>query len=253
MSQSEPESGSTDTHQSKTEDLLPLELDNLTYGVNNKLLLDGLDLTLGSPGITIVLGPNGAGKSLLLKCLHGLLQPAAGSITWNRQSTTKTILARQAMVFQTPVLLRRSVAANVDFAMNAQGKADSCIRNDLLSRVDLLDRKQQPARLLSGGEQQRLALARALSTGPDVLFLDEPTANLDPGSTQVIETIIDREKSSGTKVIFVTHDIGQAKRLADDVVFLHRGKVVEHAGATEFFEKPGSEEARAYLDGRILL
>ena len=160
------------------------------------------------------------------------------------------------MVFQKPVLLRRSVAANIDFVLRGRSLARAdrrARRDDLLARVGLADRARQPARLLSGGEQQRLALARALAIRPQVLFLDEPTASLDPASVQTIEAIVLDASRAGTKVIFVTHDIGQARRLAGDVVFLHRGVVAEHRAAKEFFAGPASEAALAYLSGRIVL
>lgn len=241
------------TFRPKASDLFPLALSNLTYSAPDKQVLLDSTLSLGAVGVTIVLGPNGAGKSLLLRCLHGLLRPASGSIRWNGREPDDAIHARQAMVFQKPVLLRRSVAANIDFAMKAHGPRDPVFRDELLSAVDLLDHKTQPARLLSGGEQQRLALARALSTRPDILFLDEPTANLDPASTLVIETMIRQEVAAGTKIIFVTHDIGQAKRLADDIVFLHRGHVLEQSAANAFFELPQTKAAANYLGGHIIL
>ena len=157
------------------------------------------------------------------------------------------------MVFQRPVLLRRSVAANIDFVLGLRGKATAGRRSDILELVGLSDRARQPARLLSGGEQQRLALARALALAPDVLFLDEPTASLDPASVQWIEEIVRTAQDRGTKIIFVTHDIGQARRLGDEIVFVHRGRVLEHTPAQRFFEAPASDEARDYLNGRIIL
>ena len=166
---------------------------------------------------------------------------------------SKEIRRRQAMVFQRAVLLRRSAAANIDFALKLRGAADPARRDALLAHVGLLDKALQPARLLSGGEQQRLALARALATEPQVLFLDEPTAHLDPASTQMIETLVADAKARGVKIVFVTHDVGQAKRTADEIVFLHRGRIVERAPAAQFFSHPTSEAARGYLEGRIVL
>ncbi|MGI9409269.1 MAG: ATP-binding cassette domain-containing protein, partial [Hyphomicrobiaceae bacterium] len=159
---------------------------------------------------------------------------------------------RQAMVFQRPVLLRRSVAANIDFVLALRGGPSPARRDALLDHVGLAARARQPARLLSGGEQQRLTLARALATEPDVLFLDEPTANLDPASVLMIEDIVTAAHANGTKIIFVTHDIAQARRLGGDIVFLDAGRVVEHRVADEFFGSPETETARAYLDGRLI-
>lgn len=235
-----------------TSPLLPLTVSGLTLAVDGKTLIDHLDFDLHAPGTTVIMGPNGAGKSLLLRLLHGLIAPTSGSIRWGGEEIGDAVRKRQAMVFQRPVLLRRSVAANIDFALTLGAKPDTGRRDELLALVGLLDRSGQPARLLSGGEQQRLALARALSTTPDVLFLDEATASLDPASTMMIEEIVTQARAGGMKIIFVTHDLGQARRLADDIVFLNRGRLVEQAPAKTFFEQPASDAARAYLEGRIV-
>jgi tungstate transport system ATP-binding protein len=215
--------------------------------------IDRIDLTLDTAGLTVVMGPNGAGKSLLLRLLHGLIPPTAGEVRWGDTPIGPAIRRRQAMVFQRPVLLRRSVAANIEFVLKLRGSADRARRDEILDHVGLLDRAGQAAGLLSGGEKQRLALARALTTRPEMLFLDEPTASLDPASVFAIEQLVTQAHRDGTRIIFVTHDIGQARRLADEVVFLHRGRLVEHAAATRFFANPASEAAAAYLDGRIFL
>lgn len=233
--------------------LLPLTVRDLRYAAAGTCLIDGVELTLGTREITVIMGPNGAGKSLLLRLLHGLIPPSAGAVLWNGVPLGPEVRRRQAMVFQKPVLLRRSVAANVDFVLRARGGGDAGRRDALLRHVGLESRAGQPARLLSGGEQQRLALARALATGPDVLFLDEPTASLDPASVLKIEEIVKATCAAGTKVVFVTHDIGQARRLAGDVVFLDGGRVAEHAPADRFFDAPATRAARDYLAGRLVL
>lgn len=233
--------------------ILPLKVNGLTLEAENKRLIDTIDLRLAAHMITMVMGPNGAGKSLLLRLLHGLLKPTAGDIRWGGNPITKPVRMRQAMVFQRPVLLRRSVGANIDFALKLKSDAATERRNGILEHVGLIDRVNQPARLLSGGEQQRLALARALVMEPEVLFLDEPTASLDPASVQMIEEIVLAAHARGTKIIFITHDPGQARRLADEVVFLHRGRLSEHTRASQFFTNPSSAPAQAYLDGRIVL
>ena len=232
--------------------LLPLRVEGLRYEAGGARLVDGVDLTLRGGGITVILGANGAGKSLLLRLLNGLIAPTSGTILWDGEPLSEAVRRRQAMVFQKPVLLRRSAGANVDFALAARGRKDPDRREALLRHVGLSDHARAPARRLSGGEQQRLALARALATDPDVLFLDEPTASLDPASTHRIEEIVAGYASSGRKAVFVTHDLAQARRLADDVVFLHAGRVAEHAPAARFFAGPASEAAEAYLAGRLV-
>lgn len=226
---------------------------NLTYDTGNRRLLDAVSLDFPTRGISVVMGPNGAGKSLLLRLLHGLVQPDSGEVLWNTAQVGPSRKLRQAMVFQKPVLLRRSVAANIDFVLRAQGRRDPALRERLLQKVALLDRSAQPARLLSGGEQQRLALARALATQPELLFLDEPTASLDPASAKMIEEIVQDAVAQGTKVIFVTHDVAQARRLAQDVAFLSHGVVCEHRSAQDFFSAPDSQAARDYLAGKLVV
>ncbi len=232
---------------------LPLTVNGLAFSAGGTRLINGLDLVLTGHGITVVMGPNGAGKSLLVRLLHGLIVPQSGTITWNGQACGPSTRLRQAMVFQKPVLLRRSVAANVDFVLKLKAGSDPERLNRLLVQAGLLDKARQPARALSGGEQQRLALARALASDPEVLFLDEPTASLDPSSTQLIETAIAEASARGVKVILVTHDAGQARRLANEMVFIHHGAVVEHSSAEVFFKQPTSEAARDYLAGKLVI
>jgi tungstate transport system ATP-binding protein len=231
--------------------ILPLTVRDLELSFGETTVLNGLTLDLGPSGCTIVMGQNGSGKSLLLKLLHGLMQPTSGQISWGGQDAAQ-VTVRQALVFQKPVLLRRSVAANIDFALKARSK-DRTQRDALLDHVGLLSKATQPARLLSGGEAQRLALARALATDPEVLFLDEPTASLDPASVLMIERIVSEARARGVRIIFVTHDVGQARRMADDVVFMHRGRIVEHRPARDFFPKPQSDAAQDYLSGRLVI
>lgn len=243
----------TDTPMSGLGLLLPLATRKLTLERDDRLLIDAIDLDLAAGDLTVIMGPNGAGKSLLLRLLHGLIMPSAGEICWAGAVMTSSIRERQGMVFQRPVLLRRSVAANIDFALGLRKIASAARRDALLDQVGLLDQASQPARLLSGGEQQRLALVRALALEPEILFLDEPTASLDPASVLTIEEVVKSAHRAGTKIIFVTHDLNQARRLADDVVFLHRGRLLEHSRADHFFDAPSTEVASAYLEGRIVV
>lgn len=231
--------------------ILPLAVRDLVLQLGEEIVLDGVSFDLGAIGCTMIMGPNGSGKSLLLKLLHGLMQPSAGRVEWGGHAAN-VVTDRQALVFQKPVLLRRSVAANIDFVLKARRK-DAGRRDALLDHVGLSHKASQPARLLSGGEAQRLALARALATDPEVLFLDEPTASLDPASVLAIESIVGDARNRGVRIIFVTHDTGQARRMADDVLFLHRGTVAEHTRSAEFFPKPQSQAARDYLSGKIVV
>jgi tungstate transport system ATP-binding protein len=210
-----------------------------------------LKITAGAP--TLLIGANGAGKSVLLRLLHGLLKPSAGRVFW--AMPTDYAARRQAMVFQRPVLLRRSVLANTLYPMALAGVAreDRDARaEEALALVGLADRAADPARKLSVGQQQRLALARAAALQPELLFLDEPSASLDPAATRAVEEIVLKLAQRGTKIVMTTHDLAQARRLAGDVVFLHRGSVLEQAPAEAFFQQPASTTARAFLRGELV-
>lgn len=237
-----------------TNTVLPLVLERVSLQAGGRRLLDDVS-AIFEPGVrTVVLGPNGAGKSLLLRLCHGLVKPTTGSLRWGVTQPTRVRRA-QAMVFQRPVLLRRSAAANIDFALRVRGVPRPERRRrtiDALASAGLGAHARRPARVLSSGEQQRLALARAWALEPEVLFLDEPTANLDPAATRSVEEIIAAIHHSGTKVVMTTHDLGQAHRQADEVMFLHKGRRVEQTPAGEFFDRPRSEEARAFLAGELL-
>jgi tungstate transport system ATP-binding protein len=229
-----------------------LALSGISLSRNGTTLLNDITCALPPSGITAVMGPNGAGKSLLLRVAHGLIDADQGLVLWQGDAVTEEARKAQAMVFQKPVLLRRSVEANVDFALKVAGIRHPSLRDALLNRVGLKGRNKQPARLLSGGEQQRLALARALATSPKLLFLDEPTASLDPTSARVIEDILHEEREAGTKIVLVTHDVPQARRLADDVLFLTSGQLHCHQDAASFFQTPDSAKAARFLAGHIL-
>ena len=231
--------------------ILPLTVRNLVLRYGTETVIDNLSLDLGPTGCTIILGPNGSGKSLLLKLLHGLQPPTSGHISWNGAAPT-AVTQRQALVIQKPVLLRRSVAANLDFVLKARRK-DKSRRDWLLDHVGLAHKADQPARLLSGGEAQRLALARALATDPDILLLDEPTASLDPASVLALERIVADARARNVRILFVTHDIGQAQRLGDDIVFMHNGRIAEHSLPQVFFAEPQCQAARDYLSGKIIV
>ena len=234
--------------------ILPLEARGVSFEAGGKRLIKDLEFTLEAATSTIVLGPNGAGKSLLLRLCHGLLRPSAGEIVW-RGARGRDPTPYQAMVFQRPVMLRRSVAANVDYALSLR-KVPRAQRRDLvedaLRRTGLERFARHPAPVLSIGEQQRLALARAWALTPQVLFLDEPTANLDPSATHAIEQVIAAFDAAGTKVIMTTHDLGQARRLADEVLFMHQGRVLEKSPADAFFAGPEAASARAFIRGELL-
>ena len=228
---------------------LPIYIKDLSLILDERKILSSLNLTINSDDVTVIMGPNGAGKSLFLKILNGILTPTSGCITWNNKKQFSDTLNTQAFVFQKPILLRRSVIANLDYMDSVLGYKKKISKDRLLEIVQLKKQKNQPARMLSLGEQQRLSLVRSLMLRPNLLLLDEPTANLDPASTKIIEDIILNLKMMGIKIIFVTHNILQAKRIADEIIFLNEGKMVEHLNKQEFFSNSKSIEVQNYLNG----
>ena len=235
---------------------LPLELSDVSLRAGNKRVIKDLTCRFTNrPGCSVIIGPNGAGKSMLLKLCHGLVAPDAGRITWAGGSDPGRRGQYQAMVLQRPVLLRRSVNANIAFALKSKelspGERDHQVA-DALARAGLSRYAKTPARRLSVGEQQRLALARAWAVRPELLLLDEPSANLDPAATHLIEEIIQEAAEQGSKIVMTTHDLNQARRLADEVLFLHRGRLKEQAAAADFFAGPRNDLAQAFLRGELL-
>lgn len=231
--------------------IFPLTLANLSFVANGVAILSGIDLAIAGNSRTIILGANGAGKSVLMRIMHGLLEPTGGSVTWGE---TPGRPRAQAMVFQRPIMLRRSALANVAYGLKLAGVRDGKRMEraqTALARVGLAHLANRPAKVLSGGEQQRVALARAWALEPDILFLDEPTASLDPTAAAAIEQIIADIHAAGTTIVMTTHNLGQARRLADEIVFLQHGRITEKTPASTFFRAPASPEAITFLQGEL--
>jgi tungstate transport system ATP-binding protein len=234
--------------------ILPLTFQDVSFEIGGIRLIKDLNCTLEAGPRTMILGANGAGKSLFLRLCHGLIRPTTGRVRWQGAKGRDPADA-QAMVFQRPVMLRRSVAANVDYALKLRGMAAAERRDaveDALDHTGLRRLADNPARVLSVGEQQKLALARAWALQPEVLFLDEPTASLDPAATHAVEQIINAIDAAGTRIVMTTHDLGQARRLGDEVMFLNRGRLLEKTPAERFFSEPENDLAQAFLKGELL-
>lgn len=231
--------------------VFPIRLDRLDFTPNGRPVLAGLDLTLGGEGITLILGPNGAGKSVLLRILAGLERPHAGRIAWGEAGAPS---GQIAMVFQHPMLLRTTVEQNTALGLKPLGLGRAEVRKrtaEVLERVGLTHRARDSARHMSGGERQRLALARAWAVRPRLLLLDEPTAALDPTASETVESIVREIRTDGAKVLMTTHNLGQAMRLADDIVFIEAGRVREHSPSARFFSRPLSQQARLFIKGEL--
>jgi tungstate transport system ATP-binding protein len=233
---------------------LPIVLDDASYRVRDVAILERVSLEVASGAPTVLIGPNGSGKTTLLRLMMGLIEPTGGTLTWGGRAQAPAV--RRAIVFQRPTMLRRSAAANVRYALASAGVARAQWNGrvaELLALVGLAGLGERPARRLSGGEQQRLALARALAREPEVLFLDEPTASLDPAATKALEDVVTTVAARGIKVVMSTHDLGEARRLAGEIVLMHRGRVLECAPAAEFFTGPKTQEARRFVAGELLV
>ena len=233
--------------------LLPLVARGLKFRINGRRIIDDVSFWIGSSGRTVILGPNGAGKSVMLRLCHGLLKPSGGEIRWGQLSVEEA-RDQQAMTSQQPVLLRRTVTGNLLHVLSIKGvpRAErQPLVDAALAQAGLAGLGSRAARTLSGGQQQRLAIARAFVLKPKVLLLDEPTANLDPTAVRGVEELIGAISAAGTKILLTTHDIAQAKRLASDVMFLHDGRLLEHAPATEFFASPRDPIAAGFLAGEL--
>lgn len=232
-------------------------LDHLGYAVGVKTLVTEVSLSLALKGRTVVLGPNGAGKSTLLQLIHGMLTPTTGSVTLqNARRIRRAFLPGElAFVLQRPVMLARTVQANVEHALSVRGVARpmrAALALGALEQVGLATLCRRFAPALSGGEQQRLAIARVIAGSPACLILDEPSASLDPAAAASVERLLLKLAQQGLGIVMSTHDLGQARRIASDVVFMHRGCVLEASPAHVFFNSPKTHEARRFLDGELL-
>jgi tungstate transport system ATP-binding protein len=233
---------------------LPLVLDDVSLQAGATVILDRVSLAIAPGAPTLIIGPNGSGKTTLLRLCMGLARPTSGRVSWGGRADTSPV--RRAILFQRPVMLRRSAAANVAYALAQAGtpRRERAGRiAALLERVGLADLAHRPARRLSGGEQQRLALARALARDPEILLLDEPTASLDPAATRAVEEIVLMAAQSGIKIVMASHDLGQVRRLAGDVIFLVRGALCERGAAAIFLDHPTTQEAAAFLRGDLVI
>lgn len=236
-----------------TPSILPVVADRLAFEAGGQRRVDDLSFSLAKSGITAIIGPNGAGKSLTLRLLHGLLEPTSGAVRWQIARGEQNGRRRHAMVFQRPVMLRRSVRDTLVHGLAAGGVPNSRQRAaEVLEHFGLGALADNPARKLSGGEQQRLAIARASALEPELLLLDEPCANLDPGATRQIEAVIQGLAANGMTILMTTHDLGQARRLANRILFLNRGRLKADQPAADFFAAPASSEASAFLAGDLL-
>ena len=232
-------------------EMFPLTLSNLSVRRRGKTVLGPIDLVIDQGGPMMVIGPNGSGKTTLLRVMHGIERISEGTATWAQSDQ-----ANHGYVFQSPVVLRRSVAENLSYPLQLINTPKPQIKTAVdhwIDRIGLTKVKDGSATRLSGGERQKLAIARALIRDPDVLFLDEPCSNLDGQSTREIEALLLATAAAGTRVIMATHDMGQARRLASGVLFVMGGRIIETGSASDIFSAPKTAELKAFLKGDILI
>jgi tungstate transport system ATP-binding protein len=236
------------------ESILPVKLQSAAVRKGQKNIIGPIDLSMGGRGCSVLIGPNGAGKTTFLRLLHGLERATSGAVNWAARKSE--VYGRQSFVFQSPVVLRRSGIENIAYPLYVRGVTRKVARIEAekwIDEIGLGEAGRYDANVLSGGEKQKLAMARALITQPEVLFLDEPTANLDGASTLEIERLIISAREQGMRIIMATHDFGQARRLADEILFMYRGKIHERCSTEDFFEEPRTQEAQKFIRGDLLL
>jgi tungstate transport system ATP-binding protein len=231
--------------------IFPIDARGLTVRFGQVTAISGIDISIHGTRRLAILGANGAGKSVLLRTLHGLIPPTEGTVTWCGSTLRPS---DQAMVFQRPVMLRRTALANVQYALDVhgvEGNERETRTREALKRVGLTSIANRQARVLSFGEQQRLALARAWALRPRILYLDEPTSSLDPTAAAEVERVIHEIQVAGTTIVVTTHVLGFARRIADEIVFLHMGRLLERTPADRFFSNPQTPEAERFLKGEL--
>ncbi len=230
--------------------MLPLTLTDVVVRRRGKRIIGPVTHRLEQGPPTIVIGPNGSGKTTLLRVIHGIERISTGQVNWTHDAPDQ-----QAFVFQNPIVLRRTVAENLAYPLRLAGvdKAEIISRvTTWLARIGLDALANTAATRLSGGERQKLAIARALIRTPQVLFLDEPCANLDGHTTREIEALLSETAAAGTRLIMATHNMGQARRLAGDVIFMLNGKIHESGAANYIMNTPQTSELKSFFQGDIV-
>lgn len=223
---------------------------NVSFAINGIELLKDINLTLNKGAFTAVLGPNGAGKSLFLRLCHGLLTPTTGHLHWGQEQGRPA----QTMVFQKPIMLRRTALENIMYALHNYPRAERTQRaQKALQWAGLGDLSGRMATVLSGGQQQRLAIARAWALKPEILFLDEPTASLDPDACDYVEAHVKAMHDSGVQILMSTHNLAQARRLAEEIIYIQNGKIMAHQPVQEFFAQPACEQAHQFIKREVAI
>jgi len=232
-----------------------LELDKIGKNYRALRALDSMSLKATGGRIIVLIGVNGAGKTTLMRIIAGLEEPTAGDISFNGQNTiAKELRKITTMVFQRTIMFNRSVYDNVAFGLRVRGVKDEEIAEKVpqaLRLVGLTNFEKRNAKKTSGGEQQRIALARAFVLFPQILLLDEPTANLDPNNATIIERAITSRRKDDEIIIMATHNLAQARRLADEIVHIYNGRIVERSNPDEFFNDPKSDITKKFINGEL--
>ena len=226
--------------------ILPLVINNLTFKIDDNKILKNINLNSNEKNITIIAGNNGSGKSTLLKILHGLIQTPINTIQWGGFSISE-IKQSQSMVFQSPILLNRTTYENLLYVIKNKKIKDKYYIDKIIEKLNLKSIEKVNAKYISGGERQKVAIAMSIIGEPRIIFLDEPTSQLDPSYKNEIESIINDLSKNKTKIFMTSHDISQIKRIGKEIIFLDKGEVIYNNTVEKFFKDKQNKLIKNYI------
>ena len=226
--------------------ILPLVINNLNFKIDDNKILKNINLNSNEKNITIIAGNNGSGKSTLLKILHGLIETPINTIQWGEFSISE-IKQSQSMVFQSPILLNRTTYENLLYVIKNKKIKDKYYIDKIIEKLNLKSIENVNTKYISGGERQKVAIAMSIIGEPKIIFLDEPTSQLDPSYKNEIESIINDLSENETKIFMTSHDISQIKRIGKEIIFLDKGEVIYKNTVEKFFKDKQSELIKNYI------
>ena len=226
--------------------ILPLVINNLNFKINNNKILKNINLNSNEKNITIIAGNNGSGKSTLLKILHGLIETPINTIQWGEFSISE-IKQSQSMVFQSPILLNRTTYENLLYVIKNKKIKDKYYIDKIIEKLNLKSIEKVNAKYISGGERQKVSIAMSIIGEPRIIFLDEPTSQLDPSYKNEIESIINDLSENKTKIFMTSHDIAQIKRIGKEIIFLDKGEIIYNNTVEKFFKDEQNKLIKNYI------
>ena len=227
--------------------IFPLNIKNLNYMSKDKKILKDINLITSEKKITIIAGNNGSGKSTLLKILHGIIQHTSGTINWG-EIPVHEVRKKQSMVFQNPILLNRTTFKNIMYVAKRKNIETNESVDKIIKQLNLESIINIESKYLSGGEKQKVAIAMSIISNPKIIFLDEPTSQLDPVYKNEIENIITKLSENNTKIFMTSHDIAQINRIGKEIIFLDDGEIIFHDKVKDFINEKGNSIIRNYVN-----